>query len=110
MNQNKVLSLLGLAARGRNVASGEFQTVNAVRDGTAALVLVAMDASANTRKLFADKCSFYEIPFYLYATRADLGKAIGTDIRSAVAVLNEGLAGSIIKCLEAGSEAGNGGR
>lgn len=109
MSQNKVLSLLGLAARGRNAVSGELQTVNAVRDGTAMLVVVAEDASVNTRKLFTDKCSFYEVPCYLYGTKEELGRAIGKDLRSSVAVLDEGLANSIIRQLKAaGTE--NGGR
>ena len=101
MRQNKVLSTLGLAARGRNVVSGELQTLNAVKDGSAMLVIVAEDASENTRKLFTDKCSFYQVPIKLYGTREELGRAIGKDIRSSLAVVNAGLAQSIIGYLEA---------
>ena len=100
MDQNKVLSLLGLAARARNLSSGEFQTVNAVRDGTARLVIVAEDASANTRKLFTDKCSFYHVPLYVYGTKEKLGHAIGKEVRSSLAILNAGLAESIEKYLK----------
>ena len=46
--------MLGLAARGRNVVSGELQTLDAIKDGSAMLVIVAEDASENTRKLFTD--------------------------------------------------------
>ena len=42
--QNKIYGLLGLAARGRNVVSGEFATENAVKNGSAVLVIVAKDA------------------------------------------------------------------
>ncbi len=56
--QNKIYGLLGLAARGRNVVSGEFATENAVKNGSAVLVIVAKDGSDNTRKLFHDNCSF----------------------------------------------------
>ena len=101
MRQNKVLSMLGLAARGRNVVSGELQTLDAIKDGSAMLVIVAEDASENTRKLFTDKCSFYQVPLKLYGTREELGRAIGKDIRSSLAVTNEGLAQSIIGYLEA---------
>ena len=52
MKQNKIYSLLGLAMRGRNLVSGEFQTEDAVKKGSAMLVIVAEDASANTKKLF----------------------------------------------------------
>ena len=73
MKQNKVLSLLGLAIRGRNLVSGEFQTEAAVKGGSALLVIVAQDASANTKKLFHDKCSFYEVPILEYGTKIGIG-------------------------------------
>ena len=47
---NKVLSLLGLAFRSGNLVSGEFAAREAVRKKTAALVIVASDASDNTKK------------------------------------------------------------
>lgn len=97
MKQNKVLSLLGIAMRGRNLVSGEFQTEEAVKTGTAMLVIVAEDASANTKKLFHDKCSFYEVPVYEYGTKEELGRAIGKDMRSSLAVCDAGLADAIIK-------------
>lgn len=100
MSQNKLFSLLGLAMRGRNLVSGEFQTENAVKDGSAMLVIVAEDASANTRKLFTDKCSFYKVPIYLFGTKELLGQAIGKDYRSSMAVIDAGLANAIITQLQ----------
>ncbi len=105
MKQNKVLSLLGLAMRGRNLVSGEFQTENAVKDGSALLVIVAEDASANTKKLFHDKCSFYEVPIFEYGTKEQLGRAIGKDMRSSMAVCDEGLAQAVLKAVQAEREA-----
>ena len=64
------------------------------------LVIIAEDASDNTKKLFADKCLFYEVPVYNYGTKEDLGRAIGKDLRSSVGVCDAGLADAIIKRLE----------
>ena len=100
MKHNKVLSLLGLAMRGHNLVSGEFQTVESVKTGSAMLVIIAEDASGNTKKLFKDKCSFYEVPVYEFGTKESLGRAIGKDIRSSLAVCDAGLADAIIKQLE----------
>lgn len=47
---NKGLSLLGLAFRSGNLVSGEFAAREAVRKKTAALIIVANDASDNTKK------------------------------------------------------------
>ena len=61
-NNNKVLSLLGLATKAGKVASGEFSTEKSVKTGKGFLVLVADDASQNTRKKFQNMCDFYEVP------------------------------------------------
>ena len=109
MRQNRIYSLLGLAAKGRNLVSGEFQTMESIRAQSAYLVLVAEDASDNTKKLFHDKCSFYEIPVYDYGTKDDLGQAIGKDLRSSLGVCEEGLANAIIKQLKFEQNAAGGG-
>lgn len=101
MKQNKIYVLLGLAMKGRNVVSGEFATENAVRSGSAMLVIVAEDASDNTKKRFQDKCSYYKVPICTYGTKEELGHAMGKEQRSAVAVTDRGLARALKDHLEA---------
>lgn len=96
---DKVLSLLGLAARGKNLVSGEFSTEKAVKAGKAALVIVGTDASDNTKKMFTDMCTYRNIPIYFYATKAEIGRALGKEIRASVAVTESGMAANIIKRL-----------
>lgn len=100
--QNKVLSMLGIAARGRNVVSGEFMTEKAVKSFQACLVIVATDASDNTKKMFRDMCSFYEVPIYEFGSKEELAHAIGKEMRASLAVTDEGIAKSIIQKLETG--------
>ena len=56
MKPDKILSLVGLATRAGKTASGEFCTEKEVKTGRAALVIVAGDASENTKKKFRDMC------------------------------------------------------
>ena len=108
---SKLLSLLGLATKAGKLASGEFQTETAVKDGSAKLVLVAEDASENTKKLFKDKCSYYRVPVYIVGTKEALGAAIGKEYRASVAVLEEGFAKAIQKKMnEQMSQGDNGGK
>ena len=100
MKNDRILSLLGLAVRSRNLVSGEFSTEKAVKAGRAELVIVSSDASENTKKMFTDKCAFYGIPIYVYSDRHSLGRAIGKEMRVSAAVTEKGLAESIIKHLE----------
>lgn len=98
--QDKILSMLGLATKGRNVVSGEFSSEKSVKSGSAALVIVAEDASNNTKKMFANMCEFYKVPNFVYGTKVELGHAMGKELRSSLAVTDGGFAKSIIKQLE----------
>lgn len=98
--KDKILSLLGLAARGRNLVSGEFFTEKAVKERKAALVIVSSEASDNTKKMFTDMCAFYQTPIYFYSTKEELGNAVGKEMRASVAITDKGLADGIIKRLE----------
>ena len=96
--QNKILSLLGIAMKGRNLVSGEFQTLEAIRKGSAMLVIIAEDASDNTKKLFSDKCKFYQVPMICFGTKDMMGSGIGKEgLRSSLGVCNAGLAEAIMK-------------
>lgn len=97
---DKVLSLLGLTARGRNLVSGEFSTEKAVKEEKAFLVVVATDASDNTKKMFTNMCNYRSIPIFFYGSKEELGKAIGKEMRASIAVINEGMAANIIRHLE----------
>ena len=95
MVQNKVLFLIGLAMRAGKVASGEFAAEKAVKSGLASVVLVAGDASENTKKMFANMCTYYKVPVYFYSDKETLGAAIGKVYRASVAVTDEGFGKAI---------------
>ena len=94
---NKVLSLLGLAFRSGNLVSGEFAAREAVRKKTAALIIVANDASDNTKKMFANQCKHYQVPFYCGGLKEELGHAIG---KASIAVTDQGFADALLKQLD----------
>ncbi len=45
-------------------------------------------------------CEFYEVPFYTYGNKVELGHAIGKEFRASLAILDEGFAKGIRKYLE----------
>jgi ribosomal protein L7Ae-like RNA K-turn-binding protein len=97
MKQDRLLSLIGLAQKAGKVASGEFSTERSVKDGKAYCVIVAADASDNTKKNFTDMCSYYQIPVYFYGNKETIGRAIGKEFRASMAVNDEGFAKNIAK-------------
>jgi len=108
MRMNKIYSLFGLAVRSGNVASGEFAVEKAVKAGRALLVVIREDASRNTEKKFYNMCNFYQVPMFRYGTKEELGHAMGKEMRTSLAITEEGFAKSIRKHLEA-LEEGDGG-
>ena len=97
---DKVISLLGLAERAGKIASGEFAAEKTVKTGKARLIIVAEDASDNTKKKMKNMTAFYETPLYVYGSKDDLGHCIGKEYRSMVAVLQPGFAKSVMKQLD----------
>lgn len=102
MNRNSIFSLLGLATKSGNLVSGEFMTEKTVKGFQATLVIVAEDASDNTKKMFRNMCEFYEVPIHIFGTKEELGHAIGKEMRASLAITEEGFAKSINKKLEVG--------
>jgi ribosomal protein L7Ae-like RNA K-turn-binding protein len=96
----KILSLLGLAYKSRNLTSGGFMTEKVIKKGTAELVIVTNDASENTKKLFRNKCEFYEVPLYIFSNSEELGHAIGKEARVSLAVTDSGFARTLRNLLD----------
>ena len=73
--QDRALSLLGLATKAGKCQSGEFMTEQAIKGGSAHLVIIAKDASDNTKKHFTDMCNYRNIPMYIYSDGAGTSSA-----------------------------------
>jgi Ribosomal protein HS6-type (S12/L30/L7a) len=97
LKRNKTLSLFGLAAKAGKVVSGEFAVENAVKTGKAHMLIIAKDASNNTKKKFKNMCDFYQVAIYFYEDKDTLGHAIGKEFRASLAITDAGFARGITK-------------
>lgn len=98
---NQVKNLLGLCRKAGKSESGEFRCEEAIRSGQARLVLLAADASDNTRKRFHDRCCYYHITIIdTELSKWELGHTMGQGARSCAAICEEGLAKLIQTALE----------
>ena len=98
--RDKVLSLIGLAMKAGRCANGDMMTETETKSGRAKLVIVASDASENTKKKFRDMCEFYKVPIYFYGDKDTLGHAMGKEFRASLAILDNGFADGIQKELK----------
>ena len=78
--------MLGLAMKAGKVSSGEFATEQAVKSGSAYLVILAETASANTQKKFRNMCAYYKVAMHSFWGQRAAGRAIGREYRSSLAV------------------------
>lgn len=99
-----MLNVLGLANRAGKLVSGEENVLKALRNGTAKLVIVAEDASANAVKQYEDKCKYYRVPIIRCGYRSELGNSIGKAQRVALALTDAGFAGLVNKAMQNLSE------
>ena len=73
---DRVLGMIGLATKAGKIIYGEDKLLEAIRFGKAKLVIIATDASDNTKKKFNDKCSYYKVKAFEYGTKATLQHAV----------------------------------
>lgn len=100
MNKNKALSMLGLATKAGKTVTGEFSTEKAVKEGKACLVVVAKDASDNTKKKFRNMCDYYQVAMKEFSDKNSLGNACGKEFRASLAVTDFGLAKAVEKQMD----------
>ena len=100
MMENKIYQMIGLCQRAGKLATGEFAAKKAVLDKKAFLVVVAIDSSNNTKKLFNDKTSYRNIACKEWGTKERLGGVLGKEARAAIAILDENFANRIAEMIE----------
>lgn len=93
------LNILGLANAARKIVTGE-TLIKKIRAKKVSLVLIAENASENTKKKITDKCHYYDIPFYIMDEDSDvLGNAIGKENRVAIGIADRGFAKKLIEII-----------
>ena len=97
MKPDKVLSMLGIAAKAGGVVSGEFSTEKAVKSGKAGLVIVSEESSDNTKKMFRNMCTYYKVTYFEFGNKEELGHILGKQMRASLAVIDPNFSEALLK-------------
>ncbi len=100
MNQQKLMSILGLAQKAGKVASGDFAVQGAIKSGKAKLLIIAADTSESTKKEYQYLAASRNIESYCVLSKEQLGGAIGKAMRAAVVITDAGFIKPIILSLQ----------
>jgi ribosomal protein L7Ae-like RNA K-turn-binding protein len=97
--RDRALGMLGMAARAGAILPGTERVREAVRGDGARLVIVAADASANSRDKLLPLLAARGVSHVIRYSRNELGAAVGRGPLSAVAVVERELADRLVMLL-----------
>ncbi len=109
MNNDRLLTLMGFAQKSGNLMTGEDTCIINIRKDKVSLVIIAADASDNTKRRFKGMCESRGIPFREVLDRAHLSHAIGKHNRTVFAIANKKFAKNILEVIDANQENFSGG-
>lgn len=93
---DKFLGMIGLAKRAGKVQTGEDICSRLVRSGRSKLIIIARDASANTKKSITNTCKNYKVRCIEAAAKSELGNYTGAENRAVVSINDDNFAKAIL--------------
>ncbi len=102
MINNKILGLIGLAARARKICFGADSVELQIKKKKVYLVIVAENSSDRTKEKFEKSCKEYKIPIILEGEIEVLSKAIGKSNKAIIGIEDINLANEIQKIKNGG--------
>lgn len=100
----KILALLGLACRSRQLLQGATAVEMAFRSGGPRLLLLAEDLSEGSAEKFLQLARRADVPVFRFSTKAELGQRLGKEERAILAVSQEDFADSLLALLHCWEE------
>ena len=92
---DKILGMLGMAKKAGKVTSGVYLCEKAIKTGESSLIVIAAQASENTKKSIIDSCKHYNVEYVEYSDMDTLGKCIGGGKKAVVSVNDKSFAAAI---------------
>lgn len=95
----KIASIIGMANKANKIVSGEEILRKSIREKKVKLIIIAKDASDNTKKRFSNSASYYDIPYYTVLTKYDFSKSLGWKNRSVIGITDSNFANTLEKLI-----------
>ena len=106
MINNKILGLIGLAARARKVCFGADSVEEKTKKGKVKLLIIAEDASNRTKDKFIKLANEKNIPIIIKEKIETLSKAIGKSNKAIIGIEDINLSNEIQKINNGGEAIG----
>lgn len=97
MQNDKILSMLGLAKKAGKITSGAPLCEKDIKSKKSKLIIISTDTSENSKKSIIDACQYYKIEYIEYSDKEMLGKSIGTDgFRTVISINDKNFADAVL--------------
>ncbi|SDY84543.1 Ribosomal protein L7Ae [Proteiniborus ethanoligenes] len=96
----KLLSMLGIGRKAGLIVSGEMGCIHSLKDDSSKLLIIALDASDNTKNKFKALCNNKNITYVEIGSKAELGLAIGKGITSVISINDEAFSKALYKIID----------
>ena len=100
MSHDKFYSFIGLIQKSGNLITGYNNCEFEIKKDKCKLIIIAEDASENTKKKFTNMCNTRELPFITLGSKEQLGQSIGKSPASVLAIKDEGMSKVVLKMSE----------
>ena len=105
-DRSNIFQIIGMANRARRLVAGEETCERMIKSGKVKLCIIAEDASFNTKKKFGNMCKYRNVEIVSLGNKEELGKFTGKELRSVIAVTDEGFTKKIKELLAADQHGG----
>ena len=100
MNKDKIYYFIGLATKAGKTVTGYDLIHKAIKSNKTNLVIVATDASDNTKKKFEDCCSHNGVRLICFGEKEQIGRFTGKDERASVAICDNNFANGLLQLID----------
>ncbi|RKD34477.1 L7Ae/L30e/S12e/Gadd45 family ribosomal protein [Thermohalobacter berrensis] len=92
---SKAYTMLGFAQKARKIKYGEIGCTLSVKKKKCKLLIIAKDASKNTKEKFIKLCNKYNVKYIEFGQKDSLGNAIGKGLISVIAICDNNFAATL---------------
>ena len=96
-NYNKVFSLMGFAARSKNLVTGYNTCLKLIPGRKLKLLIIGEDVGENTKSKMIQKCESYNVPIRIISSCEELSHITGKEDKGLFGITDEGFAKSLVK-------------
>lgn len=100
MNESRIYSFLSISKKAGKLTAGYNNCENDIKNARCKLVIIAEDASLNTRNKFTAICSQRNITFVVFGRKEKLGSCIGRDDVSVMGIKDESMSRVVLNMMK----------